>query len=283
MRVTRREGFCPRWASLRAEPMNNECRIARARSFDTVAELYDRARRCPEELIDQLFALALMTPADTSVLEVGSGTGQASVHLARRGCRVVCVEMGPNLAHIARRNLASFPHASVVNRRFEDFEPTEPFDMVLAVTSWHWIDPEMRYAQAAAALRPGGVLAFTTGAHVFPRGFDSFFNEIQATYEAIGQGRIKWPPPTPEEFRDSGEEIVRSGLFEDVRIARRVWEQEFTAEEYVAMMSTASDHVLMEPVKRDRLFSEMRRLISARPESRVRRHWLTILHVARRV
>jgi hypothetical protein len=70
-------------------------------------------------------------------------------------------------------------------------------------------------------------------------------------------------------------------LFEDVRIARRVWEQEFTVDEYVAMMSTASDHVLMDPEQLERLFSEMRRLISVRPGSRVRRHWLTILHVAR--
>jgi SAM-dependent methyltransferase len=262
--------------------MNNERRIARAHSFDTVAELYDRARRCPEELIDDLFALAGMTPRGTSVLEVGCGTGQASVQLARRGCRIVCVEMGPNLARIARRNLASFPHASVVNLCFEDFKPTKRFDMVLAVTSWHWIDPKVRYARAAEALRPGGVLAFTTGAHAFPPGFDSFFAEIQATYEAIGEGQIKWPPPAPEEIGDSREEIERSGLFEDVRVARRVWEQGFTADEYVAMMGTASDHVLMEPEKREPLFSEMRRLISARPESRIRRHWLTILHVARR-
>ena len=150
------------------------------------------------------------------------------------------------------------------------------------MTSWHWIDPEVRYARAADALGPSGALAFTTGAHVFPPGFDSFFTEIQATYEAIGEGQIKWPPPTPEEIRDSREEIERSGLFEDVRIARRVWEQEFTTDEYVAMMGTASDHVLMEPEKREWLFSEMRRLISLRPGSRVRRHWLTILHVGRR-
>jgi predicted O-methyltransferase YrrM len=111
--------------------MNNERRIARAHSFDTVAELYDRVRRCPEELIGDLFALAAMTPRDTSVLEVGCGTGQASVQLARRRCRILCVEVGPNLARIARRNLMPFPHASVVNLRFEDFEPTERFDMVL--------------------------------------------------------------------------------------------------------------------------------------------------------
>jgi len=47
-------------------------------------------------------------------------------------------------------------------------------------------------------------------------------------------------------------------------------------------MSTASDHRLMEPTKREWLFSEMRRLHNARPDGMVRKHELTILHVGRR-
>jgi hypothetical protein len=47
-------------------------------------------------------------------------------------------------------------------------------------------------------------------------------------------------------------------------------------------MNTASDHRLMEPQKRERLFAEMRRLIAARPNGRIRKHTVTILHVARR-
>jgi hypothetical protein len=81
---------------------------------------------------------------------------------------------------------------------------------------------------------------------------------------------------------DQRDEIERSGYFEDVRVARHVWPTEFTADEYVAMMSTASDHILMDPEKREWLFSEMRRLINARPGGRILKHDLTILHVARR-
>jgi hypothetical protein len=35
--------------------------------------------------------------------------------------------------------------------------------------------------------------------------------------------------------------------------------------------------------KRARLDAEIRRLLDARPDGRVRRHWQAILHVARRV
>lgn len=264
--------------------MDDARRIERARTFDQDAELYQRARGgYPEQLFDDLFALAEIDPAGTQVVEVGCGTGQATEPLARRGCRVVCVEMGANLARVARRRLAQFPRVTVVNARFEDFEPRgELFDMVFAANSWHWIDPGARYAKAASVLRPGGVLAFMTWVHAFPPGFDPFFTEIQKCYDAIGEGVKGWPPPPPDEIPDSSEEITRSGYFEEVRVARRVFVTEFTAETYVAMMSTASDHRLMAPEKRERLFAEMRRLIEGSPGGRIRRHNLIILNVARR-
>ena len=264
--------------------MDEQSRLRRARTFDEIAELYEAGRReCPQHLFDDLFALAEIEPAGARVLEIGCGTGQATLPLARRGCRVTCVELGANLARIARAKLAQFPLVRVVTAPFEEWHPGgERFDIVFAATAWHWLDPTIRYTRAAAALRPGGVLAFTTGGHACPLGFDPFFTEIQECYEAIGAGLMKWPPPPPEQVPDAREEIERSNHFEDVRIARRVWSEEFTADEYVAMMSTASDHRLMESAKRACLFDEMRRLIDRRPGGRICRHNLTILHVARR-
>ena len=118
-----------------------------------------------------------------------------------------------------------------------------------------------------AALRSGGVLAFTTGGHACPAGFDPFFTQIQRCYQAIGEARGEWPPPVPEEICDEREEIEQSGYFQNVRVTRCIWVEEFTADEYVAMMITASDHQLVQPAKREQLFTEMRRLIEALPEA----------------
>jgi SAM-dependent methyltransferase len=259
-------------------------RIRRAHTFDEIAELYDRGRRePPDHIFDDLFAQAGLDPSSARILEIGCGTGQATLPLARRGCRIVCVEMGANLARIARRNLTGFPQVRVDTSRFEDWEPGSlSFDIVFAATSWHWLDPRLRYAKAAQVLRPAGILAFTTGSHVFPPGFDPFFAEMQNCYKAIGEARMEGPPPAPEEVRDAREEIEQSGYFENVRVTRRTWVDEFTADEYVAMMSTASDHRLMQPAKRDQLFAEMRRLIHTRPGGRIRKHNLTILHLAQK-
>jgi SAM-dependent methyltransferase len=144
-------------------------------TFDQAAELYDRARpRYPAGLFDDLAELAGIGPG-SSVLEIGPGTGQATVALAERGCRVVAVELGAALAAVARRNLARFPAVEVVTAPFEDWPlPEEPFDLVLAATAFHWIDPDVRVVKAADALRPGGVLATVTTHHI-AGGDDSFF------------------------------------------------------------------------------------------------------------
>jgi hypothetical protein len=68
-----------------------------------------------------------------------------------------------------------------------------------------------------------------------------------------------------------------------VRVIRRLWTEEFTADEHAALMRTASDRQLMEPVKREWLFDQMRRPIQARPAGRIRKHNLTLLHLARRL
>jgi 16S rRNA A1518/A1519 N6-dimethyltransferase RsmA/KsgA/DIM1 with predicted DNA glycosylase/AP lyase activity len=43
------------------------------------------------------------------MLEIGPGTGPATVTLAERGYRVVAVELGAAMAAVARRDLARFP------------------------------------------------------------------------------------------------------------------------------------------------------------------------------
>src|SRR5215472_18445759 len=89
------------------------------RTFDRAAERYDRVRPdYPEALFDDLVALAGLTPGD-HLLEVGCATGKATRPLARRGFRITCVELGAELAAVARRDLAGF-EVEVVEGRFED-------------------------------------------------------------------------------------------------------------------------------------------------------------------
>jgi 16S rRNA A1518/A1519 N6-dimethyltransferase RsmA/KsgA/DIM1 with predicted DNA glycosylase/AP lyase activity len=81
-------------------------------------------------------------PPAGSVLEIGCGTGQATLPLARRGYRVLCVELGENLAAVARRNLKPYPRVEVRTADFEGFPlPEGAFDLAVSATAFHWLNP----------------------------------------------------------------------------------------------------------------------------------------------
>jgi SAM-dependent methyltransferase len=251
------------------------------RTFDEEAALYDRARPgYPDALYDDLVELAA-APAGARVLEIGCGTGQATRALARRGFRIVCVELGENLAEFARGRLAEFPEVEIVTGAFESWEPRgATFDMVFAATAWHWVDPAVRYARAAAALAPDGVLAIVATQHVVPVGGDPFFAESQDDYVAAGEAWLD--PPQPEDVPDLREEIEQSGLFGEVAVQRYVWGETYDADEYIALLETYSGHRTIEQERREQLYRALRRGIAARPGGRIRKDYLNILHVAKR-
>jgi len=253
--------------------------------FDAAADRYDRARPdYPERLFDDLVALTGIQPGHR-VLEVGCATGKATRSLAERGFRVTCVELGPALAERARASLARFSGVEVVQAAFEEWEPPAGarFDLVAAATSWHWIDPAVKYRRAFDLLRPGGHLAFWSAQHVVPEGGDPFFQGIQDVYDEIGEGM-----PAGTKFPRLGElavetdEIEASGLFDIVGVRHLDWEVIYDADAYIDLLETFSGHIAMQPWQRERLYGEIRRRLAERPGGLLRRHWGAVLHVARR-
>jgi SAM-dependent methyltransferase len=254
-------------------------------TFDLAADRYHQARpEYPPELFDELERLAKLAPG-SRLLEVGCGTGKATIPLARRGYRITCVELGSALAAQARRNLVGFPGVEVAQAGFESWRPSPSvaFDLVFAATSWHWVDPRVRYQLAWRLLRPEGHLAFWSAEHVFPAGGDQFFSEIQDVYDEIGEGL---PPgarfPAPGELPDQRAEIAESGLFTDVIVRNFDWVVTYDAEQYIRLLDTFSGHIAMAPWQRDRLYGEIRRRLGQRPDGTLNRGWGAVLHVARR-
>ncbi len=126
----------------------------------------------------------------------------ATVPLARRGYRVLCVELGENLAAVARRNLASYPRVEVGTGDFETYPLKEgALDLAVSATAFHWLDPAVAYLKTARALGPEGGMAL-------------FWNEHEAP-EIVKPGDYKGLP-RPDELPDRMGEIEASGLFAGV-------------------------------------------------------------------
>ncbi|WP_137234730.1 class I SAM-dependent methyltransferase [Streptomyces sp. BPSDS2] len=273
-----------------------------SRTFDEDAELYDRARPgYPPELYDDLVDLAGARPG-RRVLEIGCGTGQATVPLAALGCRITAVEAGPRMAAIARRNLAEAEaaeaeaeagpgagagavSAEVVTAEFENWPlPAEPFDVVLAATAFHWIDPAVRVTRAADALHPGGALAVVRNQHV-RGGTEEFFVEVQRCYERFDPAtRPGMRPPEAGEVDNSDhtEEIERSGRFGDTVFRRYTWDRTYSTAEYLDVLRTYSGHRALPDAARNGLLACVAGLIDGHYGGRVTKRYLIELAVSHR-
>ena len=273
-------------------------------TFSEAAELYDRMRPgYPRAVFEELAEFGRLGPG-SRVLEIGCGTGQATLPLAQRGYRVTAVELGAELAAIARRKLASFPGVEVVVSAFEDWPapwseaergstpwseaergplPHDEFDAVVSATAFHWLDPAVRVARSAAVLRPSGTLAIIGTEHI-AGGDTAFFAEAQACYE-------RWDPSTPpglqlqnasEIPRDSAE-LDQSGLFERVVFHRYEWTETYSASAYRDLLLTYSGHRALESAQREHLLDCITGLIESRYGGSITKRYMTELRLARRV
>ena len=249
-------------------------------TFEEVPELYDQARPSyPAELFDDLTALAGLAAGDR-ILELGPGTGKATVQLAERGFRVVGIELGEGLATVARRKLAAFPAVEIVNVPFERWETDERFDAVTAFTAFHWIDSEVRYEKSAEILREGGALAVVDTKHVLSEGGDRFWVDVQGDYDAVVPSPDNRPPPPPGEVPDLAEEIAASGRFRNVGVRRYLWDAPYGADEYIAVLETYSGHRSTPDDERNELYRRIRERIGERT---VTKTYLFTMNVAARL
>jgi SAM-dependent methyltransferase len=253
-------------------------------TFDAVAERYAAIR--PGYLpatVDDLVELAGLAPGDR-VLEIGCGTGQLTVPLAERGLVVTAVELGAGLAAVARRRLADHPTARVLVGAFEDVE-LEPgsFDLVVAATAFHWIDPAVRLPRSAELLRPGGALAVIDTVHV-AGGTERFWADVQGCYERWDAENTP-PGLRPSPARDvptARPELDGSALFAPAVLRRYEWDARYTTAQYRELLLTYSNHLAMPDPDRDGLLGCVGSLMDTRFGGAVTKHYLTELRVSHR-
>jgi SAM-dependent methyltransferase len=251
-------------------------RLRRRAGFDRAAELYDRARPgYPPRLFDDLVALA----GTGRVLELGAGTGKATVSLARKGYSVLALELGPRMAAVAAANLASFDNVRIEVADFDRWTTDEPgFDLVFSANALHWLDPDTRYQRAAALLRPGGALATVTTHHI-AGGSDRFYADVQRCYR-------RYDPATPPHFRPPAAADVPflrdlGPWYERPVFRRYEWTIEYDTAAFLDLERTQSGRLAMPPPAREGLMREIGALIDGRYGGRITTRYLVELRVAR--
>ncbi len=166
---------------------------------------------------------------------------------------------------------------------FEEWPlPSEPFDLVMIVTAFHWLDPAVALPKIARALRPGGALAIAGGGHV-AGGTSQFFVDAQECYLAHMPGtepgiRQQTPDEIPLAAPAS---VTECGLFEPAQLRRHLWLRDFTTQTYIDELNTYSGHIDLSEENRTALLACIRDLIDTRYAGRITKAYMTDLAVAR--
>jgi SAM-dependent methyltransferase len=250
--------------------------------FDEVAALYDAVRPgYPVELYDDIRALSGV-PDGGDILEIGCGTGQATLPLAQRGYHITCVELGAELAALARRNLAAYPNVEVRVGAFETEPlPETAFDLVISATAFHWVAPES-YPKLARVLRPQGAIALFWNKHIASAVDGGFFDRIQTLYQQHAPEFTEdWKGlPSADELPDESAALAATRLFGQFTIRRYPWVAHYNAVDYVNQLATYSDHLALPVDRRQRLHDGIARMIDDEFGGEIVKQYLAVLYVA---
>jgi SAM-dependent methyltransferase len=250
--------------------------------FDEVAALYDAVRPgYPAELYDNIRALSGVSDGG-DILEIGCGTGQATLPLAQRGYRITCVELGAELAALARRNLAAYPNVEVRVGAFEaEPLPEAAYDLVVSATAFHWVAPES-YPKLARVLRPEGAIALFWNKHIASAVDGGFFDRIQTLYQQhASEFTEDWKGlPSAAELPDESAALAATGLFGAFTVRRYPWVAHYDAVGYLNQLATYSDHLALPTDRRQRLHDGIARMIDEEFGGEIAKQYLAVLYVA---
>jgi SAM-dependent methyltransferase len=221
-----------------------------------VAREYDRVRPSyPEALADDLVAEL----PGRDVVEVGAGTGKATVLLAARGLHVTCIEPDDGMAAVLAENCAALPVVEIVVSSFEDWRPTRLHDGLVAAQSWHWTSPEHRYRDAARALREGGVLALFWNGTDWDR--TPLAEVIDNVYRRHGLLRDDRPKPSQDPNQWPLDELQTLQTFSDVELRTYRSTATYSAQEWCDYAASTSEHLILDQGRNAALLADLRRTL----------------------
>lgn len=210
----------------------------RANSFGSAAARYDAHRpRYPAALIADL-----VDSQGIRVLDVGAGTGIATVQLRDAGAEVLAVEPDPQMAEVAVQKGLPVEVAG-----FEDWDPRgRTFDLVVFAQSFHWVDPDTALRKVATLLNPKGRLALLWN-RIVPVTPDR--DQLGHAYAGI---LAEWQRPSTDMEGDDLDPLLAAAGLTGAR-RRYVEHPHYAGQDWVDMVTTYSNVLRLPPADQDEL------------------------------
>lgn len=130
------------------------------KSFRKTGEAYHLGRRdYPKRLVEDIIEISGIG-SGSLILDAGCGTGKSMFPFAQKRYEIVGIDTSEKMLKVARSMSSGYKNVRYVKASFEKARlAPNSFDLVLAGTSMHWLDPNVAYRKAHSILREGGHIA----------------------------------------------------------------------------------------------------------------------------
>lgn len=259
---------------------------ARRGLFSSAVTDYEGGRPgYPDRVYDLLVERCGLGPG-TRVIEIGAGTGQATVRLLDLGAWVTAVELGPELAARLREKFAGRPFTVETGAFEEATLAPGSADLVVAATSFHWVPTATGLDRAADALREGGWLALWWNHFGDPARPDPFHDALTPILERLAPSLLDhvdvktsasaYPIEAPARIA----EIEASGRFGDVHHEVVAWTGRHAPEQLRMMFASFSSWLALPEEHRRTVLDALEDLARVRFGGLVERPYLTPVYLA---
>lgn len=254
--------------------------------FGSAPDLYARGRPgYPPRVAEILRDLCRVGP-ETAAFEIGPGTGQATARLLDLGCTVCAIEPDARLAAYLSESLgpAHPGRLTVMQAPFEEAAlPSTAFDLGVAATSFHWLDPAIGLPKVKQLLRPGGHWAMWWNVYGDPDAPDDFQVRTHALFDSLERpptfaDREKKPYALNREQRLA--ELEREG-FEERAVEIIRWDVTFSTGQMLALSATFSPVAQLPEPARNEFLEALRRVGDDEFAGSIPRRFLTAVYTAR--
>lgn len=230
--------------------------------FDTIADIYDAVRpQYTKKIIDKIVNYASLN-SKSNIIEIGSGSGQATISFLYLNCPITCIEPGKRMCDIAINKFHKDKNVKIVNVYFEDFQCEEnKYDLLLSATAFHWVQPKIGFPKMHKLLKNGASYALLW--HKYGNEGDGIFTEIRNIYSKYANffASIEKVRSIEAGECETNKWIYDSGLFDNHCVIEDKFIIKYSSDDYIKLLKTHSDHQLLERSVLNELSSEIQTLI----------------------
>jgi SAM-dependent methyltransferase len=245
---------------------------------------YDNGR--PDYPIEIISEVILKTAINSSskILEIGSGLGTATKSFAELGCIIDCVEPNPNFVEIARRRFENHPNIKIHQSTFEEYNhESGVVDIVLAATSFHWVNKDIAWIKSAAMLKSSGCLVLLWNKELQPTNGAS--EQIREIHEHFAPGQFNFESESQQV--ESLEAIARwvndSQYFSCLHFGVSVSSVRYSGQRYIDALRSYSSYLKLNEEVKNELLKALLTLIETDYVGEVDLKYVTGYHIGWKV